>query len=66
MNDAELLPNKKPTKQTRIPQLKQQMHKTCLPYVHSQYCIPFLNQVIQYSTVYLLKIISNKFYKIFP
>lgn len=46
MNNAELLPNKKPIKQTRIPQLRQQMHKMCLLYVHSQYCIHFLNQVL--------------------
>lgn len=46
MNDAELLPSKKPIKQTRIPQLTQQMHKMCLLYVHSQYCIPFLNHVL--------------------
>ena len=66
MNNAELLPNKKPIKQTRIPQCRQHMHEICLLYAHSQYCIPFLCQVLQYSTVYLLKIISNKFYKIFP
>lgn len=44
MNDAELFPSKKPIKQTSIPQLRQQMRKLCLLYVHSQHCIPFLNQ----------------------
>lgn len=46
MNNAELLPNKKLIKQIRIPQLRQQTHKMCLLYVHSQYCIRFLNQVL--------------------
>lgn len=55
MNDAELLPNKKPIKETRIPQLRPQVHKLYLLDMHSQYHIPFLKQVLRHSTVYLLE-----------